>query len=91
MDLKDGELRGAAGPGPLSRQGSIYSLTFDELQSTLGGMGGGLGKDFGSMNMDELLRSIWTTEESQAMASAKRGPNGWAWYALAYLNFRPTK
>ena len=48
-------------------------------------------KDFGSMNMDELPRSIWTTEESQAMASAKRGPNGWAWYALAYLNFRPTK
>jgi ABA responsive element binding factor len=72
MDLKDGERRGPAGaPGPpLSRQGSIYSLTFDEFQSTLGGMGGGLGKDFGSMNMDELLRSIWTAEESQAMASA---------------------
>ncbi|CAO2169376.1 unnamed protein product [Urochloa humidicola] len=70
MDLKDGERRGAAGAGPLSRQGSIYSLTFDEFQSTLGGMGGGLGKDFGSMNMDELLRSIWTAEESQAMASA---------------------
>ncbi|GJN03764.1 hypothetical protein PR202_ga21242 [Eleusine coracana subsp. coracana] len=65
MDLKDGERR-----GPLSRQGSIYSLTFDEFQSTLGGMGGSLGKDFGSMNMDELLRSIWTAEESQAMASA---------------------
>ncbi|KAF8749459.1 hypothetical protein HU200_012653 [Digitaria exilis] len=70
MDLKDGDRRGAAGPGPLSRQGSIYSLTFDEFQSTLGGMGGGLGKDFGSMNMDELLKSIWTAEESQAMASA---------------------
>ncbi|CAL5005763.1 unnamed protein product [Urochloa decumbens] len=72
MDLKDGDRRGAAGAGagPLSRQGSIYSLTFDEFQSTLGGMGGGLGKDFGSMNMDELLRSIWTAEESQAMASA---------------------
>ncbi|KAL5221897.1 hypothetical protein ABZP36_026610 [Zizania latifolia] len=74
MDLKDGwgsERRGAAaGAAPLSRQGSIYSLTFDEFQSTLGGMGGGLGKDFGSMNMDELLRSIWTAEESQAMASA---------------------
>uniref|UniRef100_A0A0E0LVU9 BZIP domain-containing protein n=1 Tax=Oryza punctata TaxID=4537 RepID=A0A0E0LVU9_ORYPU len=70
MDLKDGggsEKRGAAA---LARQGSIYSLTFDEFQNTLGGMGGGLGKDFGSMNMDELLRSIWTAEESQAMASA---------------------
>uniref|UniRef100_A0A0E0AWH7 BZIP domain-containing protein n=1 Tax=Oryza glumipatula TaxID=40148 RepID=A0A0E0AWH7_9ORYZ len=76
MDLKHGggsERRGTAagaGAAPLARQGSIYSLTFDEFQSTLGGMGGGLGKDFGSMNMDELLRSIWTAEESQAMASA---------------------
>ncbi|KAL5211643.1 hypothetical protein ABZP36_022490 [Zizania latifolia] len=46
-------------PLPLARQGSVYSLTFDEFQSTLGGAG----KDFGSMNMDELLRSIWTAEE----------------------------
>ncbi|XP_018491219.1 ABSCISIC ACID-INSENSITIVE 5-like protein 7 isoform X1 [Raphanus sativus] len=45
---------------PLARQ---YSLTFDELQSTLGGPG----KDFGSMNMDELLKSIRTTDEAQAM------------------------
>uniref|UniRef100_J3LHF1 BZIP domain-containing protein n=1 Tax=Oryza brachyantha TaxID=4533 RepID=J3LHF1_ORYBR len=49
-------------PLPLARQGSVYSLTFDEFQSTLGGVG----KDFGSMNMDELLRSIWTAEESHA-------------------------
>ncbi|KAG8056986.1 hypothetical protein GUJ93_ZPchr0002g25303 [Zizania palustris] len=59
----------------LARQGSVYSLTFDEFQSALGGGGGGgggsgFGKDFGSMNMDELLRSIWTAEESQAVASA---------------------
>ncbi|XP_072978421.1 bZIP transcription factor TRAB1-like isoform X2 [Typha angustifolia] len=53
-------------PPALARQGSIYSLTFDELQNTLGGPG----KDFGSMNMDELLKSIWTAEESQVMASA---------------------
>lgn len=32
-------------------------------------MGDRLRKDFGSMNMDELLWSIWTVEESQAMAS----------------------
>ncbi|KAG8087416.1 hypothetical protein GUJ93_ZPchr0010g7496 [Zizania palustris] len=73
-DLKEGggtkRRAVAAGVAPLSRQGSIYSLTFDEFQSTLGGMGSGLGKDFGSMNMDELLRSIWTAEESHAMASA---------------------
>nr|ACG45784.1 bZIP transcription factor [Zea mays] len=60
----------------LARQGSVYSLTFDEFQSALGGAatggggGGSIPKDFGSMNMDELLRSIWTAEETQAMASA---------------------
>ncbi|KAI8532806.1 hypothetical protein RHMOL_Rhmol11G0243100 [Rhododendron molle] len=50
------------GSFPLTRQSSIYSLTFDEFQNSLG-------KDFGSMNMDELLKSIWTAEETQAMAS----------------------
>ncbi|WOK92214.1 bZIP transcription factor TRAB1 isoform X1 [Canna indica] len=53
-------------PTPLVRQGSVYSLTFDEFQSTLGGSG----KDFGSMNMDELLKNIWTAEESYAMTAA---------------------
>ncbi|MCL7044868.1 hypothetical protein MKW94_000789 [Papaver nudicaule] len=48
---------------PLARQTSVYSLTFDEFQNTMGG----LGKDFGSMNMDEFLRNIWTAEEAQAM------------------------
>ncbi|CAA7047951.1 unnamed protein product [Microthlaspi erraticum] len=47
----------------LTRQGSIYSLTFDEFQNSLG-------KDFGSMNMDELLKNIWSAEETQAMAMA---------------------
>ncbi|KAJ0547562.1 putative plant bZIP transcription factor [Helianthus annuus] len=55
---------GARPPGSfhLTRQGSIYSLTFDELQNT---MGSSIGKDFGSMNMDELLKSIWNAEEVQ--------------------------
>ncbi|CAN6820026.1 unnamed protein product [Brassica oleracea] len=58
---------------PLARQSSVYSLTFDELQSTFGGPG----KDLGSMNMDELLKSIWTAEEAQAMtSSAVAQPNG---------------
>lgn len=48
----------------LARQLSVYSLTFDEFQNTLGGMG----KDFGSMNMDELLKNIWSAEETQCMA-----------------------
>ncbi|RDX70945.1 ABSCISIC ACID-INSENSITIVE 5-like protein 7, partial [Mucuna pruriens] len=56
---------------PLVRQSSVYSLTFDEFQSTMGGVG----KDFGSMNMDELLKSIWTAEETQALAFSV-GPGG---------------
>ncbi|CAL9748417.1 unnamed protein product [Musa acuminata subsp. burmannicoides] len=55
--------------GGLARQPSIYSLTFDELQSTLV-----TGNDFGSMNMDELLKNIWSTEESQAMGAAAPAP-----------------
>ncbi|KAJ9128822.1 hypothetical protein P3X46_034441 [Hevea brasiliensis] len=55
-----------AKPSGLVRQPSVYSLTFDEFQST---WGGGFGKDFGSMNMEELLKNIWTAEETQAMTS----------------------
>lgn len=44
----------------LTRQLSVYSLTFDEFVR-------GSGKDFGSMNMDELLKNIWSAEESQNM------------------------
>ncbi|RWW22793.1 hypothetical protein GW17_00012981, partial [Ensete ventricosum] len=53
-------------PPLLARQGSIYALTFDELQTTLGG----LGKEFGSMNMDELLKNVWTAEETYAVTAA---------------------
>jgi len=45
----------------LGRQSSIYSLTLDEFQHTLCENG----KNFGSMNMDEFLNSIWTAEENQ--------------------------
>ncbi|PON94199.1 Basic-leucine zipper transcription factor [Trema orientale] len=54
----------------LVRQSSIYTLTFDEFQSTMGG----IGKDFGSMNMDELLKNIWSAEEIQTMASVGAAP-----------------
>uniref|UniRef100_A0ACD5YR10 Uncharacterized protein n=1 Tax=Avena sativa TaxID=4498 RepID=A0ACD5YR10_AVESA len=58
-------------PLPLTRQGSsVYSLTFDEFQSALGGPV----KDFGSMNMDELLRNIWTAEESHAIGAVGANP-----------------
>ncbi|XP_009621966.1 ABSCISIC ACID-INSENSITIVE 5-like protein 7 [Nicotiana tomentosiformis] len=54
-----------SGNFPLARQYSVYSLTFDELQSTCG-----LGKDLGSMNLEDLLKNIWTAEESQVVASS---------------------
>lgn len=47
-----------------SRQSSVYSLTLDEFQNTLTGSG----KNYGSMNMDEFLKSIWTAEENEAQA-----------------------
>ncbi|XP_073152333.1 ABSCISIC ACID-INSENSITIVE 5-like protein 5 isoform X2 [Henckelia pumila] len=50
---------------PLARQSSVYSLTFDEFQSAVGAAG----KDFGSMNMDELLKNIWSAEENQNIGS----------------------
>lgn len=49
----------------LGRQSSIYSLTLDEFQHTLCESG----KNFGSMNMDEFLSSIWNAEENQAINS----------------------
>lgn len=45
---------------PLSRQNSWYSLTFNEVEKHLGE----LGKPLGSMNLDELLKHIWTTESN---------------------------
>ncbi|KAG4928423.1 hypothetical protein AAZX31_19G179700 [Glycine max] len=51
----------------LGRQtSSIYSLTLDEFQHSLCESG----KNFGSMNMDEFLSSIWNAEEnSQAITN----------------------
>ncbi|CAI9301098.1 unnamed protein product [Lactuca saligna] len=54
----------------LGRQSSIYSLTLDEFQHTLCESG----KNFGSMNMDEFLNSIWTAEENQAHGQAAHPP-----------------
>lgn len=42
----------------LTRQNSWYSLTLDEVENQLGN----LGKPLGSMNLDELLNSVWSTE-----------------------------
>ncbi|CAM8922865.1 unnamed protein product [Rhodiola kirilowii] len=69
--MSQGEVESPLAPGgeqknqalTLGRQSSIYSLTLDELQNTLCDSG----KNFGSMNMDEFLNSIWTAEENQAV------------------------
>ncbi|KAL8162351.1 hypothetical protein V2J09_013840 [Rumex salicifolius] len=43
----------------LSRQASsLYNLTLDEVHTHLGN----LGKPLGSMNLDELVKTIWTSE-----------------------------
>ncbi|KAL0720986.1 hypothetical protein Bca4012_035585 [Brassica carinata] len=61
-----GRQHGGAGGGEnhpfssLGRQSSIYSLTLDEFQHALCENG----KNFGSMNMDEFLVSIWNAEEN---------------------------
>lgn len=52
-------------PSTLSRQGSWYNLTLDEVNSQLGDMG----KPLGSMNLDELLQNVWTAEASKSSAS----------------------
>ncbi|KAL8162938.1 hypothetical protein V2J09_014427 [Rumex salicifolius] len=51
----------------LFRQGSLYDLTLDEVQSQLGN----LGKPLGSMNLDELLRTLWSSE---AIDNGASGP-----------------
>lgn len=53
----------------LTRQPSIYTLTIEELQNAVNEPG----KNFGSMNMEEFMKNIWTVEESQAMAAAMAG------------------
>lgn len=61
-----------ANNSPLTRQSSVYSLTFDEFQNTIGGSG----KDFGSMNMDELLKNIWSAEDNQNYGATIGGGGG---------------
>ncbi|KAM1027164.1 hypothetical protein ACFX2A_040966 [Malus domestica] len=48
---------------PLGRQNSMYSLTLDEVQNQLGD----LGKPLSSMNLDELLKNVWSVEANQTM------------------------
>ncbi|XP_027159053.1 bZIP transcription factor 46-like isoform X1 [Coffea eugenioides] len=63
----EGNVGRPGGNFPLARQSSVYSMTFGELQTF-----GSLGKDFGSMNMEDLLKNIWTAEETQVNATVER-------------------
>ncbi|KAL2940261.1 ABSCISIC ACID-INSENSITIVE 5-like protein 2 [Bienertia sinuspersici] len=56
----------------LSRQGSLYSLTLDEVQNQLGN----LGKPLSSMNLDELLRNVWTVEGNHTVGGSSNVDNG---------------
>nr|GEX48034.1 abscisic acid-insensitive 5-like protein 2 [Tanacetum cinerariifolium] len=42
----------------IARQNSMYKLTLDEVQNHLGD----LGKPLSSMNLDEVVKSVWTAE-----------------------------
>lgn len=55
---------------PLVRQNSMYSLTLDEVQNQLGD----LGKPLSSMNLDELLKNVWSAEANQSMGMDIEGP-----------------
>ncbi|TKY56221.1 ABSCISIC ACID-INSENSITIVE 5 protein 3 [Spatholobus suberectus] len=46
---------------PMVRQGSLYNLTFDEVQSQLGNTG----KPLHSMNLDELHKNVISAESGQ--------------------------
>lgn len=53
----------------LGRQGSMYNLTLDEVQDQLGD----LGKPLSSMNLDELLKSVWSAEANQGLGGVDYG------------------
>lgn len=56
----------------LVRQGSLYNLTLDEVQHQLGD----LGKPLSSMNLDELLKSVWSVESSMNLDQLNHGELG---------------
>lgn len=51
----------------LARKGSLYNLTLDEVQHQLGD----LGKPLSSMNLDELLKTVWTAEANQGLTGGQ--------------------
>ncbi|CAH2058572.1 unnamed protein product, partial [Thlaspi arvense] len=53
----------------LPRQNSLYSLKLHEVQNHLGSSS----KPLGSMNLDELLKSVWSAEANQPPEATEEG------------------
>lgn len=53
----------------LGKQSSMYNLTLDEVQDQLGD----LGKPLSSMNLDELLKTVWSAEANQGIGGVDFG------------------
>ncbi|XP_017255723.1 protein ABSCISIC ACID-INSENSITIVE 5 isoform X1 [Daucus carota subsp. sativus] len=64
LRMEDGEQPRSNAFPSFSRPSSVYLLTLDEFHNTLRGSG----RNYGSINMDEFLQSIWTAEENQVQA-----------------------
>ncbi|KAL3629786.1 ABSCISIC ACID-INSENSITIVE 5-like protein 2 [Castilleja foliolosa] len=56
---------------PLARKGSLYSLTFAEMENQLGD----LGKPLSSMNLDELLKTLLQAESNHTNNKLVEGLN----------------
>ncbi|XP_055809119.1 ABSCISIC ACID-INSENSITIVE 5-like protein 2 [Solanum dulcamara] len=56
-----GSQGGEAKANALAREGSLYSLTLDEVRNQLGNCG----KPLNSMNLDEFIKTVWTIEANQ--------------------------
>lgn len=56
-----GSQGGEAKANVLAREGSLYSLTLDEVRNQLGNCG----KPLNSMNLDEFVKTVWTIEANQ--------------------------
>lgn len=61
--------RGEAKANALAGQGSLYSLTLDEVRNQLRHCG----KPLHSMNLDEFVKTVWTIEASQELGANDYG------------------
>ncbi|MCE3051983.1 Abscisic acid-insensitive 5-like protein [Datura stramonium] len=58
-----------AKPNDLAGQGSLYSLTLDEVRNQLGNCG----KPLNRMNLDEFVKTVWTIEANQELGENDYG------------------